>query len=51
MTYIAYRYSPEKVIAWLKRNTGGERYYADSFQQVFGISLDQGLAGLDRVRE
>jgi hypothetical protein len=35
-------YSPEKVVAWLSRNEGSERYYADNFQKVFGISLEQG---------
>ena len=32
-TYLAYVYSPEKVIAWLKRDEGSERYYADQFQR------------------
>jgi hypothetical protein len=41
-TYLAYVHSPEKVVAWLSRNEGSERYYADNFQKVFGISLEQG---------
>ena len=40
-TWLAYVYSPEKVVAWLRRDEGSERYYADQFQQVFGISLDE----------
>jgi hypothetical protein len=41
-TWLAYAYSPEKVIAWLRRDEGSARYYSDQFQQVFGISLEQG---------
>jgi hypothetical protein len=40
-TYLAYMYSPEKVVAWLKRDEGSERYYSDQFERVFGIPLDQ----------
>ena len=50
VTWLAYAYSPEKVVAWIKRDEGSERYYADQFEQVFGIPLDAGVAGLDRVR-
>ena len=40
-TWLAYTYSPEKVIAWLRRDEGSKRYYADQFEQVFGIPLEQ----------
>ncbi len=40
-TYLAYRYSPGKVVGWLRRDEGSERYYADAFVQVFGIALEQ----------
>ena len=49
-TYLAYIYSPEKVVAWIRRDEGSERYYSDQFQHVFGLPLEQGLAGLDRFR-
>ena len=49
-TWLAYTYSPEKVVAWIKRDEGSQRYYSDQFQQVFGHSARAGLAGLDRVR-
>jgi len=39
-TWLAYKYSPEKALAWIRRDEGSERYYADRFQQVFGTSLD-----------
>ena len=42
ITYLAYTYSPEKVVAWLRRDEGSQRYYSDQFQQVFGIPLEQG---------
>jgi len=40
-TWLAYVYSPEKVIAWIRRDEGSDGYYSDQFQQVFGIPLDQ----------
>ena len=41
-TWLAYAHSPEKVIAWLRRDEGSQRHYADQFQQVFGMPLEQG---------
>jgi hypothetical protein len=41
MTYLAYTYSPEKIVQWLSRPEGSKRYYADSFEQVFGLPLDR----------
>ncbi len=41
-TYLAYVYSPQKVVDWIKRDEDSDRYYADSFVQVFGKSLEQG---------
>ena len=40
-TWLAYAHSPEKVIAWLKRDEGSKRYYADQFEAVFGLPLEQ----------
>ena len=40
-TWLAYAYSPAKVLAWLKRDEGSERYYSDQFQAVFGLPLEQ----------
>jgi hypothetical protein len=40
-TWLAYTYSPEKVVAWLRRDEGSESNYADQFQKVFGISLER----------
>jgi hypothetical protein len=40
-TYLAYHYSPQQVVAWLRRDEGSARYYADQFQLVFGVPLEQ----------
>ncbi|MDB5873747.1 MAG: hypothetical protein JWQ07_3189 [Ramlibacter sp.] len=41
VTYLALRESPEKVIAWLRRDADSKRYYADQFKHVFGKPLEQ----------
>jgi hypothetical protein len=41
VTWLAYTYSPEKVVAWYTRDEGSARYYSDRFQQVFGLPLEQ----------
>jgi len=41
-TWLAYAFSPEKVVAWLRRDEGSRRHYADQFEQVFGIPLERG---------
>jgi hypothetical protein len=40
-TWLAYAHSPAKVVAWIRRDKGSERYYADQFQHVFGLPLEQ----------
>jgi len=39
-TWLAYAYSPEKVLAWIRRDEGSARYYSDQFERVFGIPLE-----------
>ena len=39
-TWLAYAYSPEKVVQWIQRTDGSDAYYADRFQQVFGLPLE-----------
>ena len=41
-TWLATTYSPEKVVAWLRRDEGSERHYAAQFNAVFGLPLEQG---------
>ena len=40
-TWLAYTYSPEKVVAWYRRDEGSDRYWSDRFTQVFGIPIEQ----------
>lgn len=40
-SYLAYNYTPEKVIEWLSRSEDSERYYASQFKRVFGLSLEE----------
>lgn len=41
MSFLAYEYSPEKLIEWVSRKDGSKRYYAGQFRAVFGIPLEQ----------
>ena len=41
VTWLAYVYSPEKVVEWLRRDEGSKRYYSDQFQHVFGLPLEK----------
>jgi hypothetical protein len=40
-TWLAYTHSPEKVVAWIRRDEGSRRYYADQFRHVFGMPLEE----------
>ena len=40
ISYLALKYSPQKVIEWVARREGSKRYYADQFEQVFGKSME-----------
>jgi hypothetical protein len=41
MTWLARRYSPEKLIEWVSRHDGSRSYYSSQFSHVFGTSLDE----------
>ena len=41
MTWVARRYSPDKLIEWTARREGSRAYYASQFRHVFGLSLEQ----------
>jgi hypothetical protein len=41
MDYLAFTYGPERLLGWWRRDAGSRRYYADQFQQVFGLSLNE----------
>ena len=40
MTYLAKTYSPEKLLAWVKRTPGSPAYYASAFKATFGKPLE-----------
>jgi hypothetical protein len=40
MTWLARTYSPEQLIAWVRRGQGSRGYYARSFKATFGRSLN-----------
>jgi hypothetical protein len=44
MTWLARRYSPERVVEWVSRHEGSRAYYASQFQRVFGVPLEQAWA-------
>jgi len=41
MNYLAYTYSPDHLVEWIKRNDGSERFYAAQFEKVFGLTVDE----------
>jgi hypothetical protein len=44
MTWVADRYSPEKLVEWASRTPGSRAYYASQFQKVFGRTIDDAWA-------
>lgn len=41
MSFVAYTYSPEKLVEWVARTNEGRRSYHTEFRRVFGIELDE----------
>jgi len=41
ISYIAYAWSPEKLVEWVVRTTESERNYESEFENVFGLELDE----------
>jgi len=41
MSYLALHYSPQELMAWVARRDGTRRYYADQFEQVFEVPLEE----------
>jgi len=40
ITYLAYEYSPDKVVEWAQRDEGSRRSYEEEFNRVFGKPLN-----------
>ena len=45
MSYLAYTYSPEKLLAWVRRGDGSKGSYRAQFQQVFGLPMESAWQG------
>jgi hypothetical protein len=41
MDYLGLNYGPQKLLAWWRRDAGSRRYYANDFQRVFGLPLEE----------
>jgi hypothetical protein len=41
MSYIAYTYSPELLVEWIKRTAESKRSYGAEFERVFDLSIDE----------
>lgn len=41
ISYLAYMYGPESVVAWVARSDDTKGYYASRFEQVYGRPLDE----------
>ncbi len=44
ITWLAYTYTPEQVVDWVKRDEGSYRSYRKDFERVFGKPLDDAWA-------
>jgi hypothetical protein len=41
VSYLAFRYGNERMLAWFNRSEGSKRYFASDFKRVFGRSLEE----------
>ena len=41
ISYVAYAYSPEKLVEWIRRQEGSKGHYSAQFAHVFGLPLDE----------
>ena len=41
MDYLALTYGPQRLLDWWRRDADSRRYYADDFERVFGLPLDE----------
>ena len=44
MTWLARRYSPDRLVDWAARREGSRGYYSAQFKKVFGVALEQAWA-------
>jgi len=41
VSYLAFRYGNDKMLAWFNRTEGSKRYFASDFRRIFGRSLEE----------
>jgi hypothetical protein len=41
VSYLAFRYGPEKLLKWFNRTSDSKRYFSRQFKKVYGIPLDK----------
>jgi hypothetical protein len=41
ISYLAYKYGPEKILEWAARTEDSKKYFASQFKKVYRISLDE----------
>jgi len=41
LSYVAYTYSPEKLVEWVRRQEGSKGHYSAQFEHVFGLPMDE----------
>lgn len=41
ISYVAYTYSPEKLVEWAQRTEGSRRSWEEEFERVFGLTLNE----------
>jgi len=41
MNYLAYTYTPEHLMRWVTRSNDSKAYYASSFRQIYGMSIEK----------
>ena len=51
MTWLAYRYSPEQLVAWVSRKSGSRGYYAAQFRKVYNRSIEDAWADWVRFEQ
>jgi len=39
--YLGYLYGPDKLIAWISRNEGSDKYFSAQFEKVYNIPIDE----------
>jgi hypothetical protein len=41
MTWVSWKWGPDKLLSWVTRDENTKRYFAGRFKEVYGVSLDE----------